>query len=100
MDTGRTGSGDARAARMARGTRLLSATLVASAAAGCLAVGNAPAPGLPVLPSTLPPADSACTDGQKADPTVDHCCVVVTKPETQRACTTADIQVTNRCCPQ
>ena len=95
MDTGRTGSVDARAARKARGTRLLSATLVASAAAGCLVTPL----GIPA-PSTLPPADSACTDAQKADPTVDHCCVVVTKPETQHACTTADIQVTNRCCPQ
>lgn len=91
---------DARAARMARGTRLLSATLVASAAAGCLSTFiNVPYPGV-IVPSTLPPADSACTDAQKADPTVDHCCVVVTKPETQHACTTADIQVTNRCCPQ
>jgi hypothetical protein len=88
------------ARRPRRRTLLLSAALVASASAGCPTLtGNGPFPGsLP--PSPSPPVDNACTEPQKADAGVTKCCVRVSRPETQRACTVDEQLQANRCCPE
>lgn len=79
---------------------LLSATLVASATAACSGfTGNGPSPGI-VPPTPSPAADNVCTEPQRADAGVVKCCVRVTKPDSQRMCTSQEQLQVNRCCPE
>jgi hypothetical protein len=87
-----------RARRPRRRTLLLSATLVASTTTGCPSSNYCNACG--VVPPTSLPADSACNEQQKADPSVVKCCVQVTRPDSQRFCTTEEQLQPNRCCPE
>ena len=89
-----------RARRPRRRTLLLSAALVATATAGCPTLtSNGPFPGM-APPTPSPAADNACTEPQKADAGVTKCCVRVSRPETQRACTVEEQLQANRCCPE
>jgi hypothetical protein len=88
-----------RARRRRRGTLLLSATLVATATGGCPGAPGVVAGSVP--PTPPPPAvDSPCTEAQRTDAGVLKCCVRVTRPDSQSACTPQEQVVPNRCCPE
>jgi hypothetical protein len=87
-----------RTRRPRRRTLLLSATLVASTTTGCPPSNYCNACG--VLPPTSPPADRACSEQQKADAGVVKCCVQVSQPDIQRACTAEEQLLPSRCCPE
>jgi hypothetical protein len=92
-------SAPSRTRRPGRRTLLLSATLVASAVAGCPGAPGVVAGVVPPPPSPRP-VDSACTDPQKADAGVVKCCVQVARPDSQRLCRAEEQLQPNRCCPE
>ena len=76
---------------------LIGATLVAASSTGC--------PGGPTFCNACPgpppaPLEVACTLPEIENPAIVKCCLSVSNPDSQKACTAAEQLLVNRCCPK